>query len=340
MLFKDTAKIIEYASMVNTVNFVSVTPTLRMVEEHHIKPILGKTTYDALNTAYTGASTESSLTTAQKNLLHQCRMIIGPYLAYYYAPKADVKLSDGGARRSETNTEKTAYQYQVTNFREQHLREAEAAIEMLLQFLEENKADYASWVASDEFKKYRSLFIKTGKEFNELFPSHTPYRNYWAMRSKMQDVEENVIRTSLGDTLYDSLKTIDATSAQSFSAKEKELLKRLKKAIAYFTVSYSIPFLNVRIDANGITVASGGSNSNDETASRTKAEANAISNIIANSQQAGSMWLANAIDYLNKEENEGVFAGWPIEVITSSADIHPTVTETCNTEARGTFGMF
>ena len=305
MLFKDVATISEYAEVVNAVDFFSLKATLRNVEEQQIIPIIGKTLYTSLNTTYDGAASESTAQTAlsitQKGLLYRCRLLIGPYLAYFYAPKAELKLSGAGLRREETATSKTAYQYQVKNFREACLEEAEAQSELLLQFLEDNKTDYEEWVNDDAFTEYRSLFIKTGKEFGSMYPAKSPYKNYWAMRSKMQDVEEQHIRSLLGDDLFDDLKTKAKASTPSFSDKEKMLLLYLKKAIANFTVSFSIPLLNVRIDANGLSVVAASARaSSDAVSSRANPASDDISHVIRASAAAGKEWIETAKKYLDK----------------------------------------
>ena len=157
------------------------------------------------------------------------------------------------------------------------------------------------------------------------------------MRSKMQDVEENVIRAKLGDELFDDLKTKD-TGTQNFSGKEKEFLKKLKKAIAYFTVAYAIPFLNIRIDANGITVASSQRTDNDDLSTRNAASADALTSVMKNSQQAAQNWMTSATKYL--DDNKDDFTGWPVATVTSETIIHPVVSETCNRDAKGSFGLY
>lgn len=338
MLFKNSNKLAEYAELNSNTNFFSIKATMRMVEEQHIIPVLGKQQYDALNNAYTAAADEGILTDANKNLLHQCRMVIGPYLCYYFSSKAEVKLSDGGVRREETDNSKTAFQYQTTEYRRQNLKEAEFATEILLQFLDDNKTSYTLWRDSPAFIQYRKLFIKSGKEFNEYFPSHSPYRNYWAMRSKMMSVEENNIRKMLGETLYTDIKTTDLSPSLSFTDKEKILLTKLKMAIAHLTVAFSIPFLNVRLDANGISVKSNNAGSDDALSARGTAGDNALSALIKNCQTEGQNWITNAINYLNDTGNAGEFAGWPIVLVVVQTMLHPTVTSP-NEERRGTFGM-
>lgn len=341
MLFKTKDKLIEYAELSASINFNSIKPTLRVVETNHLIPFLGKELYNALNDAYTAAADETTLSADQKLLLDQCRCVIGPMLCYHYAPKAEVKLSDAGAQRLETSTNKTAYQNQVVNFREQNLREAEMATELLLQFLEDNKTLYPDWQASDAFKDYRSLFIKSGGEFDKLFSSSTPYRNYWAMRSKMLDVEENNIRTLVGDTIYNNLKTKDQDPAGTFTSKEEDLIKKLKRVIAYLTVSFSIPFLNVRIDGNGITVMSAsGRAQNDEMAKRGAANEKALDLIIEKSEAAAKSWVNNVIDFLNN--NVADFTGWPLVVVVDDpANDHTVVTDdnNVNENITGSFGL-
>ena len=339
MLFKKTEKLIEYAELVSTVNFNSIKPTIRMVEEQHIIPMVGNELYSALNTTYAANTDEGLLSTADKLLLDKCRSVIGPMVCYYYSVKAEIKISDAGAQRLENATNKTAYQYQVTRYREQNLQEGEMASELLLSFLEDNKGSYPQWVASSAFAKYRDLFIKSGKEFQDLFPSQSPYRNYWAMRSKMQDVEENNIRAEIGSVLFDALKETARSSTETFSDKETDLLKKLKKSIAYFTVAFSIPFLNVRIDANGITVATSNRTGDDEKSIRSAAGNPALNSIITKCQDAGAMWLKNAVKFLN--DNPDDFEGWPIEAAVSAEMQHTLVTKDCfNEERTGSFGMF
>jgi len=330
MLFKTTQKLADYAD-INTsgTNFASLRPTLRVVEENHIIPILGSELYKILNDAYTAPADESALTNDQKNLLDKCRQVIGPYLCYYYAPKSEVKLSDSGLTRLETANTKSAWQYQGTNYREAMLREAETGSEKLLEFLDDNKSAFPQWLNSYAFQDYKSLFIKSGKEFQQLFPSHTPYRNYHAMRPKMHDVEEITIKTAIGKNLYATLKQKDA--AATTTANEKELIKLLKKAIACYTVATSIPFLAVRIDANGITVMNQAGASKDDDAKRTAAGAALLNPIIDRCNTDGKTWLQNAIAYIY--DNLSFFP----DALTIAVVVEE---ESINAALRGTFGLY
>lgn len=341
MLFKTKDKLIEYAELSGAINFASVKSTIRVVETQHVIPVLGQELYTLINAAYTAVADETTLSQIQKDLLDKCRCVIGPMLCYYYAPKSEVKLSDQGAQRLETATNKTAYQNQVTNFREQNLREAEVATELLLQFLEEKKADYPQWITSEAFTDYRSLFIRSGKEFNKLFSSHSPYRNYWAMRSKMLDVEQSSIRTLLGDELFDYLKTKDTDNALTLSTIEADLLFKVKKVIAYLTVAFSIPFLNVRMDELGITVMGNNRAQNDNINSRMASNDKALNVIIEKSEAAAKSWINNVENFLNADANVGLFTGWPIVTVASTTGVidNRGNWDCFNEERSGSFGL-
>ncbi len=308
MLFKDSNKLKEYTEFTE-INFASVKLTIRQVEESILVPLLSYDQYKLLDDAYTAAGNEGILSAAHQKLLDKCRMVVGPYVTFFYAPKSEVQLSDSGPRRAETANVKTAYGYQVVNFREQKLREGEAAAESLLQFLEKNKADYPAWVASDEFKEYRSLFVKTAAEFDKAFKTASPYRNYWAWRYKMVDIEEHNIKPAIQATLFNTLKEKGKVAEPAFTDKEKELLSLLRKTIAYFTVAFAVPFHVVRLDSAGITIASQNSTvSNKDQELRAPAMSPEISHIIRSAESSGRTWLETAMKFIS--DNASDFPSW------------------------------
>lgn len=330
MLFKDSNTVLQYAQLTGTINFLSIQPTLLMIEEVYIEDALGNELYGSLNSAYQLTTNELELTTAQQNLLEQCRKVIGRYLCYHYAPIAEIQVSESGARRSENNNSKTAFQYQVTNFRNENLRQAELYTEKLLQFLETNQSAYPEWLNSAAYKDYSSLFIKTAKDFDAQYKTPSPYRNYWAMRWKMRDVEEQHIKEVLTEPLFTDLKTKYNNPSVTLSDEEKALVALLKKAIAYLTVAFAVPHIGVRIDAMGITVAGPTTASQDDASKRTDARSDKVSLLISSCENAGRTWLKMAAEYLNK--NAGKFTAYqPTTPPAASVVNDPYYTDVNNT---------
>ncbi len=333
MLIRDFDTLQKYAK-IGTINYVYAKPTLRTVEETFIIPILGRGMYNSLDLALTAQTDEYPLPETYDDLLDFCYSAIGPLFCYLHADKADVAFSDAGMQRQESNTNKVAYQEQRTKFKEANLLEGEKSLELLIQYLEEHMQNYEDWTNSDTFKNYRSLFIKTGSEFQELFPSATPYRNYWCMRSRMQDVQEHNIRKFLGDELYEELRDELQELEPDLVDEEKELLFKLKKAIANFTVAFSVPVLNVRIDSNGLTIPaefSTGTNDNDNK--RAGISDKQYTSFITNCTDSGRNWLDNAHAYLLK--NKAAFPSWIGFATTNNCDEY----ESSNDHESGAFGF-
>lgn len=335
MLFKSSNTLRLYAQISSDVDMNSIQSTLVFVEEKHIKNIIGKELYATLNDAYAVALSDDELAPLPlKKLLEQCRKVIGPMLCYYFAPKADVQLSDSGLQRVESDTNKTAYQYQNTAFAQANLREGEACTESLMSFLEENISKYPEWANSAAFKKFKSLFIKTGSEFDDLYTSQTPYRNYYAVRTKMFDVEENNIRDLLGDVMFEELKSIDADTSKSFSAQQLRLMVMIKKTIAYLTIAFAIPTLNVRIDAAGLSVmALANYSSSDKENTRGGADDNARVELIKSCQASADIWIISIVKFLKKNKTD--FSTWKGFDIAVPIVYTPSV----NGDLSSTFGL-
>ncbi len=331
MLVRTSAILKEYAQIAANWPYEDLEPSLRMVELKYIVPVLGKDLYDVLDAAITAATEQDPLNPDFVDLVHQCRMAIGPLFCFFHADKADILFSASGMQRRETTTNKVAYQEQRSKFKEANLKEGEEALEMLQQFIEFNQEDYPEWLDSDNFKKYKSLFIKTGTEFNDIFPSATPYRNYWALRPRMQQIEETVIRKLLGDDLYNELKEEDAKKDPAFIDEELILLDKLKKAIANLTVALAIPFINVRISSEGLTVPAVTSFSQDDMyQNRNGIPDKMLSTYISACINTGSDWIENATDYLTA--NKTAFASW-----IGFADAEEDTS--CNADLNSSFGF-
>lgn len=286
MIFDNLEVLKQYSDISNGTAFSRIKSIMETVENAFIVPIIGEALYTHLDNAVT-ANAGNALTQIEKELLHHVRFVAGPLICYNYAPLSEVVMGDSGMQRLETANNKTAFNYQAKNYRKQNLMLAEMATEKLYSFLENNIADFPQWQSSPQYQQYKNIFIKTANEFSVLFSSQNPYRNYYAMRSKMVDVEQLYLN-DIPSKIYSYLKNKDLTNT-SFTEDESRALFALKKAIAHLTVALSIPTLNVRIDDEGISVVMGSLQSTD---SRNPATDNALSVLIKSCTDTAKSWLA------------------------------------------------
>ena len=321
MLFKTAAELKEYFDVSGTITFEKIKATIQFVEDTILIPIMGRELYENLLEYYNN-STSDIYTDEDKypELLIACRKVIGPYAAYNFIPKAELVISDSGAQRTETANTKSAYAYQIASAREQRLKEGEANSEALLKFLTEHTTSFNVWVESDEFKEYQSLFIKTGTDFNKLYKTPQPYRNYFAMRFKMVDVEMLTIQPTISPSLFEYLKEKDQQNDSEWTEAEAKLLFYIKKSIAYFTIAEAIPNLSVRVDTNGLTVVSENTvTANKDLEVRKDADMNKITALASNCYSSGQSWLKMAVTYISNNASE--FSTWVAPVAATKVDL-------------------
>lgn len=308
MLFKTTAQVLQHCRL-SQVNYESIKSTIATAENKYLVPLLGAEQYAELNDAFQ-ADPGTPLTAPLAKLLEYCRKVVGPYTCVNWAPKADLQLSDSGAQRFESETNKSAFQYQIRNYIEANQQEGDEAAEALLQFLDANKTDYPLWVSGTGNKLYRDLFIRSGGEFHQLFTTAAPYSNYWQLRSFFKDVEEGTLRIFLGETIYTGLKT-KTTSGTALTTQEDELMFCIKKSLAALAVARGFPFVNIRMDGAGLTQAGGVGGTDDKLRSRNLASDNALASFVKNAESIGQQWLKNTEAFIKR--NPLAFPDWRTE---------------------------
>lgn len=327
MLFKTTEELRQF-SAIQDCNLPSVSLTLKHIEKTVLTNVIGADLYFQINEAY---NSNVALDEAEEKLLELCRLVVGPLFAKSYSYEVGIQLSDAGTQRTETTNDKTAYAYQVSNFREDMQQKGEAACEALLEYLYTYQDFYPIWTSSNAYKKYQNLFIKTGAEFNEMYTTPQPYRLFEAIRFKMQDVEELQISDVLTPALYKDLKAKDKNNLYVWSDEETLLLFYIKKAIAYLSVSFAVPHLNIKIDDNGVTVVSdyGVVDSKDKQP-RKAAPDNNTSHLIRSCNDAATQYLGKAKKYI--EDNATAFAAWKKPAVIE-------LPSSGNDELGGVFGL-
>lgn len=294
MLFKTIAELQAYAQIENT-NFTSCSSTVKHIENNVLAKIIGNSLYDDLEEKYQNNSLDEDYT----KLLDKCRLVIGPLFTYSYAVTGSTVVGDNGAQRVETNTNKTAYAYQIKDSRAEWKLQAETEIENLLAYLNTNTEKFEKFLESNTYKESQKLFIKSASDFNLQFTTPQPYRFYNAVLFKMMDVELMGINV-LPTAVYKSLLNKD-----EYDEIEEPLVRLIKKAIAYLTVASAIPYLNIRFDDNGITIVSDyGTAESKDTQPRKAADDTKVSLLIAQAKADATAFLTKISEYYNENYNE------------------------------------
>jgi hypothetical protein len=281
---------------VSNLNYDSSLPDFESAGQTHLKPILGATLYDALDTAYN----ESTLTALQTSLLKKCRK---PLVALAFIDDEgfqNVVMTDAGWRQAVTADMPAAFKWQVDRLISSLEKRASNAIEELYQFLLENQVELA-WSDSDR-KKY---LITNGNEFNDCYSLYHPLRTYSLLRPVMSKVEDKYVKPLIGDEYLAELKGLAAPTTE-----EKEVIRLLRMAVAHLTIKHASETLPVRKWEGGFTVL----NTTSDTQGGKSDQQPAAENLIALERSAadrdGQEYLKDAKRYLNKYASVAIFANY------------------------------
>lgn len=270
MLFKTSDEIKKYLPANAAFEFFQVEQFINQAEQQFIIPVLGETTFTALNDAYS----INSLTPDQDKLLDKVRYPLANYTYLQYIPFAQVAITASGIHIEVNDQKKTAFEWQINQLRQQLAEAADNGIESLYIFLEKNKAIYTDWAASAEKTILKECFINTAEEFNKYYNINSSRRLFRTIKGIMQQTEENILAV-ICKHLFDAIKA--EILAGTVSADNAALLKFINPAVAFFTVARALIQLDVKLTPEGIQAFSTSERMTQEV--RTPAELQRIANL-------------------------------------------------------------
>jgi hypothetical protein len=236
--------------------------------EKYIKPILGKITYDYLVAYYesgtlssdqgsgsgSGSGSGGSSTEKEeiyKNLLQKCQYALASISFFHGFHLLNIKFGDSGVFVDQDEKKRGTYKYEETEVKNSFKEEGYNAIDIILEFLEENKAIFTDWVASDSYTLTHGHFINSANEFNKYYSRINSSRLVFLnLIPFMQIVEDFNILPAIGRAYYDELK--DQINKDNISADNLIIINKLRYALAHLSIWKSIDELAVNIADKGV----------------------------------------------------------------------------------------
>lgn len=232
---------------VNTsVELDSLSPAFHAAVYNHLVEWISEAFWQEFKTAYDA----DSLSAEQTALLPYLQRPLAKLAMYEYQQIGTVQFTESGLNRIETETHKSAYRYQETAYSNFMLLNGYEDLERLLVYLDTNKADFATWTASDAYTRHRSLFITYAGEFRRAYGKQVNRYVFEIMRPIMSDIETFAILPLLGEDQFNDLKA--KLLAGTAGAEETELHNRIIRAIANYAMEESIKRELVQHDGNKV----------------------------------------------------------------------------------------
>jgi hypothetical protein len=263
-------------------------PDFAAAEIKYLVPLIGFAQYNAINDKINATPTPEALTDAETVLLPYLRRVVA-FFAYLDDMGTDnAKITDNGLRTTESANLPRVFGWQYKELKETLQSKAYDAVEVMLRFLFENKADYSDWTGSEEYASLNALLIKTGTDFDAHYKLYQPMRTFYSLKVLLDEVQEDFIKPAIGEDLLTYFIELDAPDDD-----EKKFIKLLKKAAAYLVIKKACQHYSVRFDSNGFTILSGDSE-NPQSAGRTQADTTLFEMKMNSCESDAQTYLAKA----------------------------------------------
>ena len=194
-------------------------------------------------------------------LLWFAQRIICNFALLDYVPEGQLDISTNGIRITTTNEKKTAFEWQIQKLEKKYSDTAYRNIELMLQFLNENIKKYDDWTSSAAYVANKGRFVNSAIEFHRFVDINKSHLTFLKLLATIDLVEDNIIRSMLGDEFYDELKErikdgedVDSSSDSSSSSATAEdllydkLFYLISGAVAHFTAASHDELLGVDQD--------------------------------------------------------------------------------------------
>jgi hypothetical protein len=215
MIFQTIHDLKDYAGgAVNTGLPLSVlTPCYREARTNYLERYLSADFLDELEEAAADVATD-----LQTEAIEWVAPALAMLTLYQYSYIGSVQMGGEGLVTMEGERTKSAYKYQVRDYRDFTLAAGLNGLDTCLIKLQARATDFPVWSASRAAAYHRRVLIRTARDFGDLHNQVTDRRAYEAMRPLLADLHTFVAEACIG----------------------RPLLDRLQRALASFTVHESM----------------------------------------------------------------------------------------------------
>lgn len=249
MIFKKTEEVVCHVAIDSETSFDLLKPDLKRAEKEYLIPCLGKTFHATLESEYLNEELDDDHT----ELLSLCQDVVALFAIHNALPLLQVQVSDMGVHLHSTDTQKTAWQWQINELDENYLqRLGYVAIDCLLEYLEDNKATYTEWAEGEGYTCNKEFIISSPSDFQKYYHINKSATTYKAFLPTMSKVEMFYLVPVLGQTFYDEIKA--EIAAGNVSEDNKKLFIYLKASVAYYTVYEALKTLPLTLRSDGVVI--------------------------------------------------------------------------------------
>lgn len=209
-----------------------VIPFVEDAEDKYLKPYLGKTQFAELNNYIESGATDDPELEALKPYAQRA---LSRFTLFLASPSLDINLGATGYTTNSSNNNVPASQQRVQKYDQRLEQLGYENIETMLEFLENNKADYPLWENSDAYTHATENFVRSAKEFDKLVSIEVNRLMFRRMKPVIRQVELKHIKNRISKDLADEI--LSQLDNDNVSAANQKLLDHIKPAVANMVVA-------------------------------------------------------------------------------------------------------
>jgi hypothetical protein len=252
MLFKTIEEFAKHVTFNKSIELTTFEQYIKDAENEFLIPIIGQDLYDKLNTDYNASNT--ALASPFNILLEKCQSAIAPMAFSLYIPFGHAQVSKVGIQNSSTETNKTAFQWQIKQLVEASQTKAHSRAAKLMSCLFNSTYDFGTeWTESDEYLRFKNLLVTTIIDFNKYTSKPVSFYAFFNFYSLMLMAEDNDCASIISPEYLEELRTKKV--ADSLNDDDKKVVKDLQSAIVSLTLARACEEYMIDFNSLGITVS-------------------------------------------------------------------------------------
>jgi len=284
--------------------YSTLSPFISQAGYKYLRPIMGVTEYDNFVTAVEGASTNA----AQDAILPFAEKASAFYALLVGMPILNVNIGDLGISQqaSGDGTAQSISQWRTTDLTLYLADQGDYWADELLAKMESMAAaSFPDWEASPSFTTAKELMISNTTTLSEYVNIKDSRRTFLALRKFIILSQTKHIRPVIGKPLLDQIRT--ELLAGTLTAANTTLLDLIRPALAHLTIMEAIPQINVKVEADGITIKS--MSTAPDRKNTLAADSTAIAEALRRAEETGKMYLVAIKSFLDDSDN---IANYPL----------------------------
>lgn len=286
-----------FISVSSSADFNTIAPHILNAERDYLVPVIGQAMYDELQEFYDSelSSTGSGVQESTEQLLRLCQSAV-IHIAYWIGfDLLNIYLSDSGFKRTESDGVKGLYKYQEENLKNYFRTNGFNGLDTVLQYLENNIADFGEFKSATACTIFRAAFIPKTDIFDSIVSINKSRLTFLRMKPHMQLIEDTEIITLLGAVAYAYVKTEMVKDTPD--NKVVALLPYLRKPIAFLASAMLMEESGADLLDNGLYFTSSTAISADNTVKNVSGS-DRIAILVMRNRNIGNAYLDQLRSYL------------------------------------------